>query len=497
MSIFTWRWAALAGGALAACYSNGMTGTALGAWLAPALLLVSVMTTRVWIGVLVMACVWSVAGYLMFRGALPVPEAEYIALSVIGGLVSTVPYALHRLAAPQLDRFTGTLLFPAAATALSYIAASGAPFGTWGNEAYTQLNVGPLAQLASVMGIWGITFLISWCASIFASMFTSPAPRPAFAAVLFALCLVGVLGYGLVRQQMSFEDAPKVRVAALSNPADVADKFFEGCNDRADVRCRNLKARGRWGKLFERSRQAAEEGAKIIVWYESAAQYDKPIEEEFIAEAKAFAKATGVYLIVGAAVAPRDPEAPLENKAMAFTPKGDLAFTYHKAKPVPGEPIRAGDGMIPTLDTPYGRLGAMICFDADFPALSRQAAARGIDVLAIPANDWPEITPLHGEMVRFRAIESGFSVVRATSNGLSIVTDPIGRTLRRVNSFEDRGGIAIAEVPSRQISTIYARVDDLFAGLCLLVTVGLLVLATLRVLLRRKRDAAQAGLVVG
>jgi len=489
MSSSAWRWAALAGGAVAACFSNGVTGTVWGAWLAPALLLAFVMTTRAWVGVLVMAGVWSVAGYVMFRGVLPVPEAEYIALSVVGGLVSTVPYALHRLAAPQLDRFTGTLVFPAAATALTFLAASGAPFGTWGNEAYTQLEFGPLAQIASVIGIWGITFLLGWGASIFASIWTGPAPKPVLAPALFAFCLVGILGYGFLRQQMSFEDSPKARVAALSNPADVADKFFEGCNDRADLACRSKKARDRWGKLFESSRQVTADGAKIIVWYESAAQYDKPIEEEFIAEAKAFARDNGAYLIVGAAVAPQDPEAPLENKAMAFTPEGKLAFTYDKAKPVPGEPIRAGDGVIPTLDTPYGRVGAMICFDADFPELSRQAAARGVDILAVPSNDWPEITPLHGDMVRFRAIESGFSVVRASSNGVSIITDPIGRTLQRVNSFENRGGIAIADVPARQVATIYGQLDDLFAGFCVLLTAGLLAIAIVRALLRRKRRA--------
>lgn len=487
MSNSAWRWAALAGGALAACFSNGMMGTVWGAWLAPALLLAFVMTTRVWVGALVMAGVWSVAGYIMFRGSLPVPEPEYIALSVIGGLLSALPYALHRLAAPELDRFTSTLVFPAAATALAFLVASGAPFGTWGNEAYTQLDVGPLAQLASLVGIWGITFLIGWCASILAAILTSPAAKPVHASALFSLCLAGVLGYGFIRQQMSFEDAPKVRMAALSNPADVTDKFFEGCNDRADLGCRRMKARDRWGKLFERSRQATRDGAKIIVWYESAAQYDKPIEEEFVAEAKAFAKENGVYLIAGAAVAPQNPTEPLENKAMAFTPEGALAFTYHKAKPVPGEPIRAGDGKIPTLDTPYGRIGAMICFDANFPELSRQAAARDIDVLVVPSNDWPEITPLHGEMVRFRAIENGFSVVRATSNGQSIITDPIGRALARVNSFENRGDIAIADVPVRQVATIYRQVDDLFAGFCMLATVGLLAFAMARGLIRRKR----------
>lgn len=223
------------------------------------------------------------------------------------------------------------------------------------------------------------------------------------------------------------------------------------------------------------------------MWYESSAQYDKPVEVEFVTAAKAFAKENGVYLIVGAAVVPGDPAAPLENKAMAFTPEGELAFTYHKAKPVPGEPIRAGSGIIPTLDTPFGRLGAMMCFDADFPELSRQAASRGIDILAVPSNDWAEITPLHGEMIRFRSIESGFSVIRAASNGLSIITDPVGRVLARVDSFQDNGATAVAQVPTRRVSTFYERLDDLFAGFCLLASASLAAFALANGLLRRRR----------
>lgn len=486
MSKPAWPLAALVIGAVAACFSNGMTGTIWGAWIAPALLLSFVMTVRALVGLVAMVAVWSIAGYVMFHGSLPVGEAEFIALSAIGGLMSAIPYLLHRVAAPQLYRFTGTLVFPLVATGLTFVSASGTPFGTWGHEAYTQLDFGPLAQIASIVGIWGISFLIGWCASITAALLTSPPPRPVLAPALFGLGWAGVLAFGLARQQMPLENAGTVRVAALSNPDGMPDKFFEGCAGRADLACRSAKARDRWGKLFARSREAAGAGAKVIVWYESAAQYDKPLEAEFIAAASAFAKDNGVYLIIGAAVAPQDLTAPLENKALAFTPMGELAFTYHKAKPVPGEPIRAGNGVIPTLDTPYGRLGAMICFDADFPELSRQAAARGADILAVPANDWAEITPLHGEMVRFRSIESGFSVVRASSNGLSIITDPIGRGLARVNSFEDRGAVAVANVPVQRVATLYERLDDLFAVICLLGSAGLMMLATVTALLRRR-----------
>lgn len=488
MSKFGWRWAVLVCGGLVACFSNGMTGTVLGAWLAPVLLLAFVMASRISIGLVAMIGVWSVAGYVMFRGALPISEGAYVTMSLAGGLVAATPYLLHRIVAPQLDRFSGTMVFPTVSTALIYVISSGTPFGTWGHEAYTQIDVGPLAQIASAVGIWGISFLIGWFAAAVVVFQTRPTRLAIAAAVAFGFCLTSVFAFGLWRQKMSFEESPTVRAAALSNPADMPDKFFEGCEKFSDLVCRNEKAKARWEKLFERSRTAAQAGAKVIVWYESAAQYDKVIEGEFVSQAKAFAKEAGVYLIVGAAVVPRDPNGLLENKAMAFTPEGKLAFTYDKSKPVPGEPIRAGNGIIPTLDTPYGRLGAMICFDADFPDLSRQAAARGVDVLAVPSNDWRAITPLHGEMIRFRAIENGFSVVRATSNGLSIVTDPLGRGLSRVNSFDSPGEIAMADVPARRIETYYGDVDDLFAGFSLLAALGLIAVGFVRYLIRWHRQ---------
>jgi apolipoprotein N-acyltransferase len=67
-------------------------------------------------------------------------------------------------------------------------------------------------------------------------------------------------------------------------------------------------------------------------------------------------------------------------------------------RPVPGPEAAMqirGDRKLRSLDTPYGRLSSVICFDADFPQLLRQAGALGTDILLDPSNDWRAIDSWH------------------------------------------------------------------------------------------------------
>lgn len=489
-----WRWMVFAAGTLALFFSNGINGLAIAAWLAPVLLLIFVNRTSVWAGLGAVFLASSAAIYSMFDGAIPTSRPEYVALSLAGGCIVALPFFLHRIAAPRLGALAGSLVYPSAVTALGYISALGSPFGTWGHDAYMQTDFAPFAQLVSVVGVWGIAFGVSWFASIAALLVETRDRAALLTAGMFGLGFAAVLAFGTSRLMAPLPAGPAVQVAALNNPADLPDRFFEGCNRRDDYACRSARARARWDRLFAMSETAARNGAQLIVWYEAAAQYDEGDEPAFIARAQAFARTHKVYLVAGAARIPNAPGQLIENKALVFTPDGALAFEYLKSIPVPGEPIIAGDRRIRTLDTPFGRLGVMICFDADFPDLSRQAADRGVDLLAIPANDWRAITPLHGEMVRLRAIENGFSIVRASSNGLSVIADQRGRVLASVNSFEQPGVAATARVTAQLQPTLYGRIDDQFAGVTVLMALALLLAALglrARQLVRRRAMPAQ------
>ncbi|MEU8303697.1 nitrilase-related carbon-nitrogen hydrolase [Actinomadura sp. NPDC048955] len=56
----------------------------------------------------------------------------------------------------------------------------------------------------------------------------------------------------------------------------------------------------------------------------------------------------------------------------------------------------AGRAEPPVLDTPYGRIGVLVCYDLEFPEMPRALALRGADLIAVPTN-WPVVPRPEGE----------------------------------------------------------------------------------------------------
>ena len=108
---------------------------------------------------------------------------------------------------------------------------------------------------------------------------------------------------------------------------------------------------------------------------------------------------------------------------------------------------------MPTVTTPYGRISHVICFDGEFPYLSRQAGQAYADLMLISSNDWRQIDPWHTQDITFRAIESGFSLVRQTSNGLAIAVDYEGRVLASSDYFSTGDQVMMASVPTQRTQT--------------------------------------------
>ena len=169
-----------------------------------------------------------------------------------------------------------------------------------------------------------------------------------------------------------------------------------------------------------------------------------------------------------------------------MTPEGQVAWEYFKARPVPG--FKAvysvkDDGRLRRIDTPYGRISALICADADYPQLVAQAGRLNADIVVCAANDWAEISPWHSRMASFRSIKQGFNQIRAASNAVSETYDYQGHRLAAVDDALTDNKSIVAYVPTKGVHTIYSVLGDWFAWLCL---AGLLVLVLLS-LIRSKR----------
>jgi apolipoprotein N-acyltransferase len=472
---------ALVTGCALAAMSSGRWQVSLAAWLAPAFLLLFSRTQEPAVALVGVYLALFLAAAVANRGVMPLTGLAYGLSTAIQAAFGVLPFALDRLISPDLPGFAATLLFPAAWTAIEFGTSRSNPFGTWGSVAYTQAGNLPLMQLASVTGIWGIVFVTTWFGSLvsWAAIVGPMAPGVLAGAAVFAAIIGLLMLGGSIRLLRGEIDVSAIRVAAIEPTGQRVDQgqlmamlatAQSPTGDRGDLR-RSFTALH--DLLLATSEREMTAGATVIVWPEAAAPVLAEDEAALLERGRAQARAHGAYLLMGIVTLHAGPPFRLENKAILIEPSGDQAFTYRKARPVPGWEAQvslAGDGQIPVLATPSGRLAAAICFDLDFPGLLRQAGVGHADLLLAPASDWPEIGRIHHAMASFRAVENGFSLVRAARWGVSGVVDPYGRTLSITDHRSPGADAAVAFVRGDGLSTVYARIGDAFAWSCVATT---------------------------
>jgi apolipoprotein N-acyltransferase len=120
--------------------------------------------------------------------------------------------------------------------------------------------------------------------------------------------------------------------------------------------------------------------------------------------------------------------------------------------------------VLPSADTPFGRLATVICFDASFISYTRQAGLVGADILFTPSNDWYQNRYDHVNIHTFRAIENGIALVRPTAKGITLVADRLGRVLAQSDYYAAApSAITLVAVPTAGAPTVYTLIGDSFA----------------------------------
>jgi apolipoprotein N-acyltransferase len=229
-------------------------------------------------------------------------------------------------------------------------------------------------------------------------------------------------------------------------------------------------------------RVLAQNGAQIVSLQEGAGMGFAEDVEALLTEAAVVAREEGIYLVLPTATLPPAGKDLMKNVVYIIDPQGEIVLEHYKYGGAQFEGFVMGSGELQTVETPYGLLSAVICWDADFPQIIKQVGEQGVDLLFVPSNDWLELRDIHSGMATFRAVENGVSIYRQAGGGVSVVTDAYGRVLNRVDIFEEDGqpawgGIQLVQTPLGSVETAYVQVGDAFGILMLVGMLGLLVVA--------------------
>jgi apolipoprotein N-acyltransferase len=372
----------------------------------------------------------------------------------------------------------------------------------WALLGYSQVTWLPIAQLASITGVYGVSGLLALTAAAAAWVVVEPGSRRWTGAVATVALVAGCALWGqarMARSALTSAGAP-VRVAVLQGNIAQDDKWDPALADVITDRYLSM------------TRRALAEGATFIMWPESATPF---FFERDVLRGNAIrrlAREGGATLLIGS-----DQVEPLRaepgrtaaaertyNAAFLVQPDGQVGAVYRKMQLVPfGEYVPAkrllffvgtiveaasdfAAGEEPVL-LPIGahKASTAICYEVIFASLMRRFVADGSELLTTITNDaWygSSSAPYqHWEQASMRAIEGGRYLARAANTGISGFVDPYGRVLQRSSLFEQ--ALLVADLRFLRERTIYSRTGDLVAWLSLAVTLAAL-LATLRVRLK-------------
>lgn len=379
------------------------------------------------------------------------------------GCVFGLSVSLWRFFVRRAEPGKAALALPAAWVAYEYILSLSWPHGTWGSLAYTQMDFLPLVQLASLTGVWGMSFFLLLPAATIAALVSSPAtPRKKRSIALgLAIACAAVLGYGWGRLRLA-PAAPSVIVGLLAS--DTPENVFPQTPEQTPRLMRDY---------LDQARSLAAEGAQVIVLPEKLGVVMGPqLTSDLDSAFGRAAQETGSEIVVG--VIRRTPTARL-NEARVYPGAGPAPLLYEKEHMLPAfeSEFAPGTGRL-SFDKQSGKWGVEICKDMDFPRLSRNYGADRVGLMLVPAWDFVEDGWLHGRMAILRGVESGFSIARSPKQGLLTVSDDRGRILAEKHSSAAPFATLVARVPVGNDVTPYRVLGDWFAWLDLVLLAWLL-----------------------
>ena len=479
-----------------------------------------------WIGYL--------TGFLFFAGLLPAilllyPYANIFA-TLVGYLLLVGYTALYFAVFAVLLRFVprrSNILFSLFAaciwTALEWVRSwliTGFP---WGSIGYSQWNNLPGIQIASLVGVHGISFVIVlFNAGIVTLICNRHQWRQEIWGVILPLILMlFCFGYGIIQLQNADPLDQDTSAMDQTNVETLKVALIPG----------NIPQLQKWDlrqfpKILQRyiglTHKASREDPALIVWPETATR-SGALTGEWPTYYRRFSQMlhdTGIPILLGTAnrgetakaigqfsksTEKRDTD--IYNRVLSITPDGKIHGDYAKMHLVPFgeyvplahllpdfipnfiqfEPFAHGKAvnLLPVFDvknktdTRKIEVGASICFESVFPDEFRRPVKMGANVMGIFTNDaWFKGTAfpeLHLSMAPFRAIENRIAVFRCANGGFTCVVDKFGRITTSLITPDTAEEILIASVPllssMEREQTLYTRYGDWFPTFCALICI--------------------------
>ncbi|WP_395110711.1 apolipoprotein N-acyltransferase [Actinomadura sp. SCN-SB] len=410
---------------------------------------------------------WFGAGYLMavLYWTLPNIGPGLVLVAVVFGLL----WAAWGAAARWLgSSAVAVIVLPSIWVAIEYARSWPSLGGPWGLLGVSQWSHPTILSLASIGGVWLLSFVLVAANTAIVLAVRPPQRGPWVRAGGILLALLLLAAGPLTYAARTSPPTEKTMRVALVQPGVV----------------HNPPARFSAGERIT----AQTPPADLIVWGESSVGHAIARTPDIAARLRALAAQAPILVNEDA----RDAEGRISESAILMNPDGTHQ-RYVKTRLVPfGEyiPFRSGFGWLSRISRAAGQdrvpgtgatvmtthgltLGPLICFESTFPDLGRAVVRRGAQLLVYQSStstfqgSWAP--PQHASLVAVRAAETGRPAVQAALSGVSTAFDARGRRLAWMDTDRRGSTVVTLHIPPSASRTPYDRLGDYVAYLAALI----------------------------
>ncbi|MEA5113447.1 MAG: apolipoprotein N-acyltransferase [Geobacteraceae bacterium] len=359
----------------------------------------------------------------------------------------------------------------------------------WASLGYSQYRILPLIQIADITGVYGLSFLVVLCNVVvylaikgYVKSRGGKGEYPVRSGMVFVALAGLAFSYGYLRLSHPVPGV-SMKVALIQGNINQSIKWDPEFRD-ATI------------SIYEKlTRLASAGGVDLVVWPESAAPFFFQDGGAPSSRIEVLASEIHAPILFGSpAYDDMNGMRKLYNSAFLLSDEGKLLGRSDKIHLVPfGEYVpmakvlpfvrKLVEGVgdfspgerLAVLDQGKAYIGVLVCFEGIFPELSRKYARAGARLLVNITNDaWygrSSAPYQHLSMAAFRAVENRMPLVRAANTGITALIDSNGHIVRETPLFKET--YLVDRVVLGESVTLYARYGDVFAVLCVLVSLAM------------------------
>ncbi|MFH1096609.1 MAG: apolipoprotein N-acyltransferase [Candidatus Desantisbacteria bacterium] len=384
----------------------------------------------------------------------------------ISSPLSTFHFQLSTLFAPAI-------IWTALEFIRSHFPLEGFPWGILGYSQYQNLI---LIQAAEFTGVFGISFLIVLVNTAIVGIISRTKINwygTGITVVVIILCLV----WGNIKLGETPASGKSLKVAVIQTNIGIDQSWeWETSRERILLMLNRLTSK------------AAKANPDLIIWTETAILSSPATSPWMKKKLSSITAQLNSYLLVGA---PHMIEGNYYNSAFLISSKGQIINRYDKIHLVPFGEMIPGEELFPLLRKIFpqagiysrgkkytvfnepGRFCTLICYEGIFGDLTRRFVEKGAEFIVNISNDaWTRTKASyyqHVSMDVFRAVENRRYFIRAGNTGISAIINPNGKIEHLIGVGKE--GIIIGQVFLNNHLTVYSQRGDIFAWLCLIITI--------------------------